>query len=48
MLPSSDFTRFLAEPDEREVRELLAASNPADPGLYVPLPGRDSDDWVRQ
>lgn len=48
VLPSGDFTRFLAEPDEREVRALLAASNPADPGLYVPLPGRDSDDWVRQ
>lgn len=35
VLPAGDFQRVLAEPDLREIRALIAASNPTDPGIYT-------------
>ena len=47
VLNASDFSRVLAEPDEGEVRHLIAASNPSDPAIYttLPRPGK-RDDWA--
>ncbi|WP_309571222.1 DUF3197 domain-containing protein [Deinococcus sp.] len=38
VLNSSDFTRILAEPDAVEIGQLLASSNPSDPGIYTLRP----------
>lgn len=38
VLGASDFSRVLAEPDAREVAQLVASSNPSDPGIYTRLP----------
>jgi hypothetical protein len=34
----SDFTRVIDEPQTAEIRRLLAASNPSDPGIYLVWP----------
>lgn len=47
VLNPSDFGRVLAEPDEAEVRRLIAASNPSDPAIYtvqVPEPEPEEDE----
>ncbi|THF86243.1 DUF3197 domain-containing protein [Deinococcus sp. KSM4-11] len=43
VLNASDFTRVLAEPDAVEVGQLVASSNPSDPGIYTlrPIPVED-------
>ncbi|MFC3833918.1 MULTISPECIES: DUF3197 domain-containing protein [Deinococcus] len=38
VLSASDFTRILAEPDAVEVGQLVASSNPSDPGIYTLRP----------
>ncbi|MDV6374272.1 DUF3197 domain-containing protein [Deinococcus arenicola] len=38
VLNASDFTRVIDEPDTTEVRKLMAASNPSDPGIYLQAP----------
>ncbi|CAM3807048.1 DUF3197 domain-containing protein [Deinococcus frigens] len=38
VLNVSDFTRVIDEPDTREIRKLVAASNPSDPGIYLVWP----------
>ncbi len=34
----SDFTRVIDEPETAEIRRLIAASNPSDPGIYLVRP----------
>ncbi|CAM3990578.1 DUF3197 domain-containing protein [Deinococcus marmoris] len=38
VLNGSDFTRVIDEPDAGEIRKLVAASNPSDPGIYLVWP----------
>ncbi|PNY81970.1 DUF3197 domain-containing protein [Deinococcus koreensis] len=44
VLNSSDFSRVLAEPDAREVAQLVASSNPSDPAIYTRLPELQPDE----
>lgn len=38
VLNASDFTRVIDEPEAAEIRKLMAASNPSDPGIYLVWP----------
>lgn len=38
VLNVSDFTRVIDEPETAEIRRLMAASNPSDPGIYLVWP----------
>lgn len=33
--PTTEFNRVLREPDESEIRALVAAANPSDPNIYL-------------
>ncbi len=43
VLNSSDFVRIVSEPDETEIKQLLAASNPTDAGIYLVKPKVNQD-----